>query len=222
MKKKKVKKEPTDLMEIKNFLDYNQEVKEQDKTFEKLMFIYSTAIKELQTKIEIIQDEYKLFYNYDLIDHINTRIKKPESIIQKMKKRKLELNYREMIEHINDIAGVRIICPLKKDIFSIRNLVQKLPGINIIAEKDYVTHPKESGYSSYHLIVEVPVTLSKNIVYVKVEIQIRTITMDFWASLEHKMKYKPEEEISKKSSKEWVNCAKAIQKLDNRMMLLNN
>ena len=176
----------------------------------------------LQTKIEIIQAEYKLFYNYDLIDHINTRIKKPESIMQKMKKRNLELNYHEMIENINDIAGVRIICPLKKDIFSIRNLVQKLPGINIITEKDYVTHPKESGYSSYHLIVEVPVTLSQNIVYVKVEIQIRTIAMDFWASLEHKMKYKPEEEIDKKSSKEWVNCAKAIQKLDNRMMLLNN
>ena len=222
MKRKKIKEEPTDLMEIKNFLDYDKELKEDDKTFEKLMFIYSTAIKELQTKIEIIQDEYKLFYNYDLIDHINTRIKKPESIMQKMKKRNLELNYHEMIENINDIAGVRIICPLKKDIFSIRNLVQKLPGINIITEKDYVTHPKESGYSSYHLIVEIPVTLSQNIVYVKVEIQIRTIAMDFWASLEHKMKYKPEEEIDKKSSKEWVNCAKAIQKLDNRMMLLNN
>ena len=183
MKRKKIKEEPTDLMEIKNFLDYDKELKKDDKTFEKLMFIYSTAIKELQTKIEIIQDEYKLFYNYDLIDHINTRIKKPESIMQKMKKRNLELNYHEMIENINDIAGVRIICPLKKDIFSIRNLVQKLPGINIITEKDYVTHPKESGYSSYHLIVEVPVTLSQNIVYVKVEIQIRTIAMDFWESL---------------------------------------
>ena len=222
MKRKKIKEESTDLMEIKNFLDYNKELKEDDKTFEKLMFIYLIAIKELKTKMEIIQDEFKLFYNYDLIDHINTRIKKPESIIQKMKKRNLELNYREMIENINDIAGVRIICPLKKDIFSIRNLVQKLPGINIITEKDYVTHPKESGYSSYHLIVEVPVTLSQNIVYVKVEIQIRTIAMDFWASLEHKMKYKPEEEIDKKASKEWVNCAKAIQKLDNKMMLLNN
>ena len=222
MKRKKVKEEPTDLMQINNFLDYNKKIEANDKTFEKLMFIYSIAIKELKTKIEIIQDEFKLFYNYDLIDHINTRIKKPESIIQKMKKRNLELNYREMIENINDIAGVRIICPLKKDIFSIRNLVKKLPGINIITEKDYVTHPKESGYSSYHLIVEVPVTLSQNIVYVKVEIQIRTIAMDFWASLEHKMKYKPEEEIDKKSSKEWVNCAKAIQKLDNRMMLLNN
>ncbi len=222
MKRKKVKEEPTDLMQINNFLDYNKKLEVNDKTFEKLMFIYSIAIRELETKIEIMKDEFKIFYNYDLIDHINTRIKTPESIIEKMKKRNLSLNYKEMIENINDIAGIRIICPLKKDIFSIINLIKKLPEINILTEKDYVTHPKESGYSSYHLIIEIPVTLSKNIVYVKVEIQIRTIAMDFWASLEHKMKYKPEEEIDKKKSKEWINCAKTIQKLDNRMMLLNS
>ncbi len=222
MKRKKVKEEPTDLMQINNFLDYNKKLEVNDKTFEKLMFIYSIAIREIETKIEIMKDEFKIFYNYDLIDHINTRIKTPESIIEKMKKRNLSLNYKEMIKNINDIAGIRIICPLKKDIFSIRNLIKKLPEINILTEKDYVTHPKESGYSSYHLIIEIPVTLSKNIVYVKVEIQIRTIAMDFWASLEHKMKYKPEEEIDKKTSKEWINCAKTIQKLDNRMMLLNS
>lgn len=209
-------------MQINNFLDYNKKLEVNDKTFEKLMFIYSIAIREIETKIEIMKDEFKIFYNYDLIDHINTRIKTPESIIEKMKKRNLSLNYKEMIKNINDIAGIRIICPLKKDIFSIRNLIKKLPEINILTEKDYVTHPKESGYSSYHLIIEIPVTLSKNIVYVKVEIQIRTIAMDFWASLEHKMKYKPEEEIDKKTSKEWINCAKTIQKLDNRMMLLNS
>ena len=222
MKRKNKKEEVTNLAKVEKYIDYNKKLEADDKTFEKLMFIYSTAIKELQTKIEIMKDEFKIFYNYDLIDHINTRIKTPESIKKKMQKRNLELNYKEMIENINDIAGLRIICPLKKDIFSIRNLIEKLPEINVITEKDYVTHPKESGYSSYHIIVEVPVTLSQNIVYVKVEIQIRTIAMDFWASLEHKMKYKPEEEIDKKSSKEWVNCAKTIQKLDNKMMLLNS
>ena len=137
------------------------------------------------------------------------------------KKRNIQLTYKDMIENINDIAGIRIVCPLKKDIFSVKDLIQKLPGINILKEKDYVTHPKKSGYSSYHLIVEVPITLSQKNIYVKVEIQIRTIAMDFWASLEHKIKYKPEEEISKKESKEWVNCAKMINKLDNKMMLLN-
>ena len=222
MKRKKEKEETNDLMQIKNFLDYNKNVETKDKTFERLMFIYSVAIKELETKIEIFKEESKILYDYDLIDHVNTRIKKPESIIQKMKKRNLKLNYREMIENINDIAGVRIICPLKKDIFSIKELIEKLPGINILKEKDYVTHPKESGYSSYHLVVGVPITLSKDTIYVKVEIQIRTVAMDFWASLEHKMKYKPEEEIDKKYSKEWINCAKVIQKLDNKMMILNN
>ncbi len=215
------KSEVTDLIRMENFLDYNKEVQKEDKTFEKLMFIYSIAIRELETKIGILKDEFKVFYNYDLIDHVNTRIKEPESIIQKMKNRGCKLTYKEMIENINDIAGIRIICPLKKDIFSIKDLIEKLPGVHILKEKDYVTHPKESGYSSYHIIVEVPITLSTNVIYVKVEIQIRTMAMDFWASLEHKMKYKPEDEVSKKVSKEWINCAKMINKLDNKMMLLN-
>lgn len=219
---KNKKNEKTELIEMENFLDYNQDLKVEDKTFEKLMFIYSIAIKELENKMNILKDEFKIFYDYDLIDHINTRIKKPESIIKKMKERNYELTYKEMIENVNDIAGVRIICPLKKDIFSVKNLIGKLPGVNILKEKDYVTHPKESGYSSYHIIAEVPVTLSTNIIYVKVEVQIRTMAMDFWASLEHKMKYKPEELVSKKMSKEWINCAKMINKLDNKMMLLNN
>lgn len=219
MKQKKTKVD--DLIKVENFIDYNQTLKVEDKTFEKLMFIYSIAIRELETKIGILKDEFKIFYDYNLIDHVNTRIKNPESIIHKMKKRKIPLTYKNMIEDINDIAGIRIVCPLKKDIFSIRNLIQKIPGINILKEKDYVTYPKKSGYSSYHLILEVPITLSRQNVYVKVEIQIRTIAMDFWASLEHKVKYKPEEKISQKESKEWINCAKMINKLDNKMMLLN-
>lgn len=220
MKNKKEK--TTDLIKMENFIDYSKQVKAEDKTFEKLMFIYNVAIKEIENKLEILKDEFKIFYNYDLVDHINTRVKTPQSIIKKMKDRELELNYKNMIENINDIAGVRVICPLKKDIFSIRNLIQKLPGVKILKEKDYVTHPKPSGYSSYHIITGVPVALSQNVIYVKVEIQIRTMAMDFWASLEHKMKYKPENELSKKDSKEWVNCAKMISKIDNKMLLLND
>lgn len=214
-------KKTNQLIKVENFVDYNQEVQVEDETFQKLMFIYSVAIKELETKMEILKDEFKIFYHYDLIDHIDTRIKTPDSITKKMKKREICFTYKDMIEHINDIAGIRVVCPLKKDIFSIKDVIQKLPGINILKEKDYVTHPKKSGYSSYHLIAEVPITLSSQNVYVKVEIQIRTIAMDFWATLEHKVKYKPEEEISKQEAKEWVNCAKIINKLDNKMMLLN-
>lgn len=218
--KQKVKGEET-LLKIENFIEKQEPIQANDKTYEKIMFIYSVAIKELLTKLEILKDEFKIFYDYDIIDHIQTRIKKPESIIKKMQDKGYELTYQMMIENINDIAGIRVICPLKKDIFSVRNLVEKLPGIKLLKEKDYVTNPKKSGYSSYHLIVEVPVTLSQRIIYVKVEIQIRTMAMDFWASLEHKMKYKAKGAITKKTSKELIEYAKIITKLDNKMMLLN-
>lgn len=218
---KQKKKKTNHLIQVENFIDYNQTLKVEDKTFQKLMFIYATAIRELKTKIEILKDEFKIFYDYDLIDHVDTRIKTTESIVQKMEKRNIPLTYKDMIENINDIAGIRIVCPLKKDIFSIKDLIFKIPGIHILKEKDYITHPKKSGYSSYHLIVEIPIMLSQQNIYVKVEIQIRTIAMDFWSTLEHKMKYKPEEQLNKKESKEWINCAKMINKLDNKMMLLN-
>ena len=218
---KKSKGKELGIVEMKNFLSYDEKIEEKTNTFEKIMTIYEMAIEELETKISILQKEFKVFYNYDLIDHVNTRIKEPASILNKMNKKGYELTYKEMIENINDIAGVRIICQLKDDIFKIRNLIEKVPGINIEEEKDYVNYPKESGYSSYHMIVEVPVTLSKQIIYVKVEIQIRTLAMDFWASLEHKMKYKSEKEVDKKTSKELVNYAKIVIKLDSKIMLLN-
>ena len=173
-------------------------------------------------EVEILKEEFETFYNYELIDHINTRIKKPESIMKKLEKKECNYTYEQMIENVNDIAGIRIICPLKKDIFSIRNIVTKLPGIKVLKEKDYVTKPKESGYSSYHLILEVPVTLSQQQIYVKVEVQIRTLAMDFWANIEHKTKYKTEGKISKKESKQLISYAKAINKIDNNMMILSS
>ena len=215
-------KEKTDLVDLKNFLDYSETVTEDDDTFQKLMFVYKMAIKELNIKIEIFKEESKLFYDYDLIDHVNTRIKEPDSIIKKMKKKNLELDYKEMINNINDIAGIRVICPLQSDIYTIKNLIQNIPGIETVKEKDYIVNPKESGYTAYHLIVRVPVMLSQELIYVKVEVQIRTMAMDFWSSLEHKMMYKPKEEPTKKQAKEWINCAKTINKLDTKMMLLNS
>ena len=220
MKKNKMKE--LGIVEMKNFLSHDEKIEEKTNTFEKIMTIYEMAITELETKINILQKEFKVFYNYDLIDHINTRIKQPDSIVNKMKKKGYELTYKEMIENINDIAGIRIVCQLKDDIFKIRNLIEEIPGIQIEKEKDYVNHPKESGYSSYHMIVKVPVALSKQTIYVKVEIQIRTMAMDFWASLEHKMKYKTDKEVNKKTSKELVNYAKIVNRIDNKIMLMNN
>ena len=219
---KKYKTKEQEIIEMKNFLRYDEKIEEKTNTFEKIMTIYEMAITELETKINILQKEFKVFYNYDLIDHIHTRLKQPDSIVNKMEKKGCELTYKEMIENINDIAGIRIICQLKDDIFKIRNLIEEIPGIQIEKKKDYVNHPKESGYSSYHMIIKVPVTLSKQTIYVKVEIQIRTMAMDFWASLEHKMKYKTDKEVNKKTSKELVNYAKIVNKIDNKIMLMNN
>ena len=211
----------TELQKIENLMEIDKKIEPNSEEFEKIMFIYKVAIKEIDTKLEILKDEFKLFYNYDLIDHINTRIKSPESITNKMKNRSLNYTYKEMIKNINDVAGIRVICPVQTDIYSIRNLITKIPGIKVIKEKDYVRNPKKSGYSSYHMIIEVPITLSRTSIYVKVEVQIRTLAMDFWASIEHKMKYKSDKEVTKATSKELVQCAKIVNKLDNKMMLLN-
>ena len=208
---------------IENFLENKEEkldVKEEP--FDKLMFFYQSALKQLELQMNIIKDEFKVMYNYDLIDHIDTRIKEPKSIVKKMEKKKYEKTYLNLIEKVNDIAGMRIICTLKDDIFFIKDLIKQMEDVHILKEKDYVTNPKPSGYSSYHMIVEVPVKLSQKIIYVKCEIQIRTLAMDFWASFEHKVKYKTEQEVNKKTSKELVNCAKMISKFDDKMISLKN
>lgn len=200
----------------------NEKLDVKEEPYEKLMFFYRTALKELEVQMNIIKDEFKIMYNYDLIDHINSRIKEPKSIIKKMEKKGYEKTYLNLIEKINDIAGIRIVCNLKDDIFFIRDLIKNISDIRILKEKDYVTTPKESGYSSYHMIVEVPVRLTQNTIYVKCEIQIRTLAMDFWASFEHKVKYKSDQDLSKKASKELVSYAKIINKFDNKMMGLKN
>ena len=188
--------------------------------FKDIMYIYGLALKEVEKKINIIRYDYEYFNKYDSIDHIMTRIKSPESILNKLKKDDLEPTYKNLINNINDIAGIRIICPLKSNIFTIRKYIREFNDLHIIKEKDYVTHPKESGYTSYHMLVEVPILLEGATNFVKVEIQIRSLAMDFWASLEHKIKYKPNGEINENVSKELVKCARDINKLDNKMIKL--
>ena len=211
-----------DIMIIENFLENKeQKLDVKEEPFEKLMFFYKSALKQLELQMEIMKQEFKLMYNYDLIDHIETRIKEPKSIIKKMEKKKYEKTYLNLIEKINDIAGIRIVCNLKDDIFFIKDLIKQNPDIHILKEKDYVTNPKKSGYSSYHIIVEVPVKLTQRTIYVKAEIQIRTLAMDFWANLEHKIKYKTEKNVNKKTSKELIACAKMISKFDDRITEVN-
>lgn len=210
---KKLLKQDTMGLEGKN-------IDEKSDTYEKLIFLYSAALKEMETKVNILKDEFKYLYNYTLIDHMVTRIKKPESIIKKLKDKNCELNYNNLIEEVSDIAGMRIICPFKEDIFSVVSLLKTYQNIKVLKEKDYVTKPKKSGYSSYHIILAVPVNVAGKTVYVKVEIQVRTMAMDFWASLEHKIKYKTDKKVTKKMSKELIQCAKIINKMDMQMSIL--
>lgn len=179
--------------------------------------MYTAALNQIETKIETINNEFKTLHKYNPIEHVSTRIKSKESINNKLIKKGLELNYENMIKTINDIAGIRIICSFIPDIYKVVELFENMQDITILKKKDYVANPKESGYSSYHLIVVVPVSLSVGTVGVKVEVQIRTMAMDFWASLEHKINYKYDKQVPKGIKKELKECAKMTQKLDKRM-----
>ena len=206
----------TDLIQAGNIIKLEEKLDKKANEFDKIMLIYKSAMKVLKTKFDILNEEFENFCEYNPIDHITERIKSPDSIIEKMTKRELELTYKNLIEQINDIAGMRIICSFKDDIFKIVDIIENFQDIEIIERKDYITNPKASGYSSYHMVVKVPVTFTDKTIYVKVELQIRTVAMDFWASLEHKLKYK--KDISKKASKDLISAAKTIAKLDDKMM----
>lgn len=182
------------------------------------MEIYDEARKNVEQLINAIKQETKNKYEYDVINSVTSRIKSPQSILNKMKRKKYELNYRNMINFIDDIAGVRIVCELKSDIKRIRKILRQMPGITIIEEKDYIKKPKKSGYSAYHLVVETPVNYKDNNIAVKVEIQIRTMAMDYWATVEHKMRYKSKAKISFMDSKKLSLYAKILNLMDNKIM----
>ena len=222
MEKEKKKNNNENMIKFESLIEKTQIIDINDNKFKKVMFLYSSALKELETRINIIKDEFEYLYNYDLIDHIKTRIKDPKSIINKMERKEYEITYENLIENINDIAGIRVICQYKNDIFAIKKLIEKIPGVKVVKEKDYINNPKKSGYESYHLILDVPVNLLEKIIYVKVEVQIRTIVMDFWANVEHKVKYKPERNITNQMSKELVVCAKKLAKIDNKITSLSS
>lgn len=213
--------EQNDLMKMENFLNNKEKINTDDKNYERIMFLYDSALKSLKTKIDILIDEQMCFYNYKPIEYVVTRRKNTESIIKKLNKKKYELTYGNMIERINDIAGMRIVCNFKDDIYKIIEEIESFHDIRILNRKDYIKKPKKSGYMSYHMIVEVPVNFSKGIVYVKVEIQLRTMGMDFWAGLEHKINYKNTNQ-TKKQTKEFVKYSKIINNIDSKMCILMN
>ena len=192
------------------------DVKEND--FQKLMNIYEMAMNKVKNDLEDVKKSLNNFYQYDVINNINCRIKTPDSIIKKMKRKQYGLNYKNLIENINDIAGIRIVCPFKSDIQKVVEIIEEDPNLEILEEKDYIKAHKKSGYSGYHIIAQTPVNIGDAFANVKTEIQIRTMAMDFWSSAEHKIKYKANHKLSKSDSKKMVRYAKIINKLDDRMM----
>lgn len=190
-------------------------VKEQE--FQKIMRIYEMAMTQVKDSLENVKSNLCHQYEYDVINNINCRVKTPDSIINKMKKNQMDLNYKNLIENVNDIAGIRVVCPFKSDIVKVVKIIKENPNLEILQEKDYITTPKKSGYSGYHIIAQTPVNIGDAFANVKAEIQIRTMAMDFWSSTEHKLKYKAKNKLSKNDSKKLVKYAKLINKMDNEM-----
>lgn len=207
-------------IKITEYETLDEKIDSNTEKYKNIMYLYGQALKVMEQKINIIKYDYEYEKEYNAIDHVKSRIKSTESILNKMEKDNLENTYKNMISNINDIAGIRIICPLKSNIYTIRDYIREFNDIEVIKEKDYIKHPKESGYSSYHMIVKIPVYIGQEENKIKIEIQIRSLAMDFWASLEHRIKYKPNGEINNNVSKELIKCAKEINRLDNKMVKL--
>lgn len=191
-------------------------------SWKEVTLIYSAALRQMETKMGILNDEFQHVHQYNPIEHIKARIKTPESIVKKLKRNGYESTIDNMVKYINDIAGIRIICSFTSDIYRIADMIAEQRDIKVIAVKDYITFPKASGYKSYHMIVTVPVYLSDRTVDTTVEIQIRTVAMDFWASLEHKIHYKFEGDAPEHIKSELIECAKMVSDLDARMLSLND
>lgn len=185
--------------------------------YKELMAYYKCAMMEVETKFRVLSEELSLEYDRNPIETIKTRLKSVESIGDKMMSLNLPLTVDSIEKHLHDVAGVRIICGFPSDIYTLADAFLKQDDIKLIAKKDYIATPKPNGYRSLHLIVEIPIFLHDEKRPMKVEVQFRTISMDWWASLEHKIRYKKSVKVSKKITEELRDCAEAAALLDNRM-----
>ena len=185
--------------------------------FQQIMMIYESAIKQIETKLDILKKESTVNRTRNPINTVKSRLKTPESIAKKLEKKGYPVNFESMMTNLNDIAGVRVICPYISDIYTVRDMLLKQPDLTLIHENDYIDNPKESGYRSLHLVMEIPVYLSKTEHNVRVEIQLRTIAMDFWASLEHQLRYKTSAKVPDSVRRELFRVAETIAMTDREM-----
>ncbi len=189
--------------------------------WKRMQLVYNAALKEVNTKLEILNSEFQMAHRYNPIEHITARIKAPDSIAKKLRHQGRAFTVENILRYINDVAGIRIICSFTSDIYLISELIRKQSDVKVLKIKDYIANPKPNGYTSYHMIVTVPIFLSDMTIDTKVEIQIRTIAMDFWASLEHKMYYKFEGNAPENIRRELKECADLVGFLDRKMLAIN-
>ncbi|MBN2984555.1 MULTISPECIES: GTP pyrophosphokinase [Cohnella] len=187
----------------------------------RFLMMYKFALSEMETKLEILQEEFQMLHDYNPIEHMKSRLKSPESLIKKVARKGCDLSFASIRERIKDIAGIRITCSFISDIYRIGDMLQNQSDLTIIQIKDYIKEPKPNGYQSLHMLVEVPVFMSDRRENVCVEVQIRTIAMDFWASLEHKIFYKYNQEVPARLLRELKEAADSATALDRKMERLH-
>ena len=186
--------------------------------FREMMMMYMCAIREVKTKLEVLNYDLAIKNQRNPIQMIKSRVKKPASIVEKLKRRGHPVSVNSIVEHLDDVAGVRVICSFVDDIYTIAEMLARQDDVNVLMVKDYIRSPKVNGYRSYHMIIEIPVFFSDRKQKIRVEVQIRTIAMDFWASLDHQMKYKKNLDDSGEISEELKECAEVIAQTDMRML----
>ena len=217
--KKTIENPPETLANVQQILesDRGQQMMDQILRFIELEHLYESAIREVKTKLEILDSEFRAKYSYNPIHHIEDRLKSPQSLFEKMQRKGLPVNTEVVRSEILDFAGVRVVCNYIDDIYTVADLLTGQDDVHLVKRKDYIKDPKPNGYRSLHLVIETPVYLSEKKELVNVEVQIRTIAMDFWASLEHELKYKTDTEVSSDLAGQLKDCAEAIAKIDVHM-----
>jgi putative GTP pyrophosphokinase len=185
------------------------------------LLVYKFAIDELMTKLRILSEEFDFVHQHDPIEHITNRVKRPEAILEKLRRKGLPTDVDLVAEHLDDVAGVRVICPFVSDVYRVEAMLRRQNDVQIVRTKDYIAAPKANGYRSLHLIVRIPVFLSDRVEHVKVEVQVRTIAMDFWATLEHKLFYKYDDQVPEDFADELSSTAAMAAQLDQRMESLH-
>lgn len=195
---------------------------DQETEFRQMMMMYSCAIKEIKTKLQVLNDELSIKRQRNPIEFIKTRVKQPDSIASKLRRKGYPVTVQSVFENLSDVAGVRVICAFIDDIYKVADMLTAQDDIELIKRKDYIKNPKMNGYRSLHLIIEVPVFFSAHKEQIRVEVQIRTIAMDFWASLEHQLKYKKDIDDAESIMYELRACADVINRTDYHMQSLRD